>query len=395
MDWIRKILALRRQDYSIDHLVQLRKYDHFDHFTKHIICDLDKTYLETRFETLAQLAKVAFEDAYDKQVVAGMPELLSTLRWEYVPRFNPQSQPDISIIDETPTHGPKAGLHFVSSSPTQLRNTIEEKLYLDGLDWDSITLKNQAYNLLKARADQLRQHIAYKTLSILTLFELLPKDADLILIGDNAESDPFIYKGLELYVSGKFSAKDFLEYLSLGFVDEQQIKKISSQLDKIKSCKISGIFIRLLENTTFQHIYPLTENIYTYHNTVELCLKMAHIDWLNPQFIREFFMVLHNEYGFSINFLRQEIKKFLLTDESKNLNPSLAKVLDLLQLELQELLNLPHADKIPDFIWKFNSQTIFAKIHSDKSETRPLERLSSEDILNQSRWWYSLIYAKK
>ena len=197
----------------------------------HIICDIDKTYLETAFETFFQLASVAFQGADDKVSVQGAKYFLDALQWQ-----------SSDSSEKTPR-----GLHFISSSPPQLRRPISEKFSKDFIIWHSDTLKNQMYNLKKGRVDQLRHHIAYKNAAILDMiasFEL--KNTKLILIGDNAESDSYIYLGIAALLGGGFSVSDYRDYLNAVDVTRTHQQEILSIYDHIKDHKnlVDQILIR-------------------------------------------------------------------------------------------------------------------------------------------------------
>ena len=99
----------------------------------HIISDVDKTYLETKFSTKADLLKIAFESHEDKVTVHGASELMQTI-----------SSSDLKLSGDL-------AIHFVSASPPQLRNTIEMKLAGDRVSWNSTSFKNQTYNLKKKK----------------------------------------------------------------------------------------------------------------------------------------------------------------------------------------------------------------------------------------------------
>ena len=100
--------------------------------------DLDKTYLRTEFDSLADLAKSAIETAADKRAFPGATALLRALVQE----------------------GNR--ICIVSGSPTQMRNVLAAKLALDGIDYDEFVLKNNLKNILRGRFRALRAQIPYK-----------------------------------------------------------------------------------------------------------------------------------------------------------------------------------------------------------------------------------------
>src|SRR5207244_4334980 len=94
--------------------------------------DLDKTYLRTEFDTLGDLVRTALEPADQKRAVPGAATLLHAL-------------------GET-----AARVHILSGSPRQLRRKLEDKLRLDDVRWDELTLKPNLSNLLRLRLRALR-----------------------------------------------------------------------------------------------------------------------------------------------------------------------------------------------------------------------------------------------
>ena len=100
--------------------------------------DLDKTYLRTEFDSLRDLVKTALERPDQKRTNPGA----STLLREMV----------------------RAGIrvHILSGSPEQMRQRLEDKLRLDGITWDSFTLKPNLQNLLRLRFRAVRDQLGYK-----------------------------------------------------------------------------------------------------------------------------------------------------------------------------------------------------------------------------------------
>jgi len=133
--------------------------------------DLDKTYLRTDFDNWRQLVRTAFEKAHDKVAVPGAPALIRELR----------AAGDCQVF-------------IVSGSPKQMRSVLEEKLKLDGVQWDEMILKDNVRNLLRGRFRALRGQIGYKLPILLESRARAPySEAEEICFGDDAEADAFIY----------------------------------------------------------------------------------------------------------------------------------------------------------------------------------------------------------
>ena len=135
-----------------------------------IICDIDKTYLDTAFESVGGLAKIALESADNKRSIVGAREFLRHLKWETKPAAGAEdSQDQVASAD--------ASLHFVSSSPPQLRKVLREKIALDGLSWSSDSFKDQMYNIKSGKFFLLKHQVSYKLASILSLCCQLEKSS--------------------------------------------------------------------------------------------------------------------------------------------------------------------------------------------------------------------------
>src|SRR5271166_6453620 len=105
--------------------------------------DLDKTYLRTDFDTLRDIVRTALERPDEKRTNPGA----STLLREMV----------------------RAGIrvHILSGSPEQMRRRLEDKLRLDGITWDTFTLKPNLQNLLRFRFRAVRDQLGYKLPALL------------------------------------------------------------------------------------------------------------------------------------------------------------------------------------------------------------------------------------
>src|SRR6478672_2548828 len=100
--------------------------------------DLDKTYLRTDFDTLRDLVRTALERPDQKRTVPGAAALMRELG-------------DAGV-----------DIHILSGSPEQLRRRIEQKLELDVVRYQSLTLKPNVQNILRLRFKALRGQLGYK-----------------------------------------------------------------------------------------------------------------------------------------------------------------------------------------------------------------------------------------
>lgn len=154
-----------------------------------VICDIDRTYLATRFSSWAGLARIPFEFAVDKRHISGMARLLRELR---------------RGPEERSRHTP---LYFVSASPAQLRPVIQRRMLLDGVEYDGTTFKDWGAIARSLRFGRLRDHVGFKLTALLLGRRALPFAARELLLGDDLESDPVAYALYADILSGRLRAE--------------------------------------------------------------------------------------------------------------------------------------------------------------------------------------------
>jgi hypothetical protein len=91
-------------------------------------------------------------------------------------RFNEEQKREVRVF-------------FLTASPPQIGRAIREKLQLDGIEYDSITFKDQLQNLVRGKFRNLREHVGFKLTELLkSRREMAPSRT--IPLGDDWESDP-------------------------------------------------------------------------------------------------------------------------------------------------------------------------------------------------------------
>lgn len=281
----RSLKRPRQQGYKLAKLVDSRQLERCDQGGIHIVCDIDKTYLETEFESVIRMARIAFEDATDKVTVTGASEVLQLARW---------GQFDAPL--------PEAGgfprcLHFVSSSPPQLRSVLTEKMMLDGLDWSSDTFKDQAYNLMMGRMDLLRQHVAYKSLAILNLIAGAGPGAQFVLIGDNAEQDAYIYSGIKLLADGQLSPSGYRRYLEHAGVEPELAADLAQGLPLKNGAKVVAVLIRNVPGYQLPESAPLSGVVQQFDNFYQAALLLMQIGIVPEDCLWQLTRHFHNQHG--------------------------------------------------------------------------------------------------
>ena len=205
--------------------------------------DLDKTYLRTEFDSLADLAKSAVETAADKQAYPGATAMLRALR---------QDGHRICIV---------------SGSPTQMRQVLVAKLALDGVDYDEFVLKNNLKNILRGRFRALRAQIPYKLPAMLQSRIGAAADAE-TLFGDDAEADAIIYCLYADLLAGRVSLQDLERVLVASRAYDDDALRILDLAKRVpKHDAVNRLFIHLDRRSApvgFRHYGPRLVPVFNY-----------------------------------------------------------------------------------------------------------------------------------
>jgi hypothetical protein len=226
--------------------------------------DLDKTYLDTNFEKLSRLVRIAFESPDEKVNVPGSAALLREL--------------------SGPAGFAPARVCIVSGSPTQMRRTLEKKLLLDGIRWHEFHLKPQWENLKRGRFRALRDQIGYKLpLLLRSRTDLDPAVAE-TLFGDDAEADAFIYSLYADIVAGRVDDKAMVKVLKAAGAYSDAVDRCLRSLRKLEFQRaeaVQRIFIHLDKRTPPSFFTPFGSRVVPVFNYFQAALVLfasGHLD---------------------------------------------------------------------------------------------------------------------
>lgn len=220
--------------------------------------DLDKTYLQTDFDTFRQLVRTAFQRAHEKKAIPGAAALIRELK----------AQGD-------------ARLCIVSGSPTQMRTVLTEKLKLDGVEFDELVLKDNLRNLVRGRFKAMRGQVGYKLPVLLESRARAPVDAEEVLFGDDAEADAFIYSLYADMVAHRVSEPVVHRVLEAAEVYSDDIDRVIAQWKEIPQADpVRRIFInldRLTPPAAFAHYGPRVVPVFNYFQAALVLLGDKHL----------------------------------------------------------------------------------------------------------------------
>jgi hypothetical protein len=155
----------------------------------------------------------------------------------------------------------RAGIrvHILSGSPEQMRRRLEDKLRLDGITWDTFTLKPNLQNLLRLRFRALKDQLGYKLPALLAARAKLgeageggePDGATTeTLFGDDAEADAFVYSLYADIIAGRVPEDVLLRVLERGRVYEDVVaESMETARTVVHADVVERILIHLEQQT--------------------------------------------------------------------------------------------------------------------------------------------------
>ncbi len=243
--------------------------------------DLDKTYLRTDFDTLRDLVRTALERPDQKRTNPGA----STLLREMV----------------------RAGVrvHILSGSPEQMRRRLEDKLRLDGVTWQSFTLKPNLKNLLRLRFRAMRDQLGYKLPALLSARAQLAEGGEPAgattetLFGDDAEADVYVYSLYADFVAGRVGEDVLLGVLEHGRVYEDVVAAAMATARAIEHADVvERIFIHLEQQTPPHDFDAYGPRVVPFYNYLQAAFVLQEDGRLGSDGVLRVAVELVTEHGF-------------------------------------------------------------------------------------------------
>ncbi|HAG90593.1 MAG TPA: hypothetical protein DCL41_01905 [Bdellovibrionales bacterium] len=224
------------------------------------VWDLDKTYLDTRFESLQGLWRTAVEKAFQKKNVPGTASLVRALRNHWQERK--RDKRDFPI-------------YFITASPPQLEKRIHEKLNLDGIYPFGIFFKDNLKNLSFSRWRRLTQQVGYKIQALLQLRLHLKENVRQVLWGDDSEADEVIYSLYSDLCARRFSEKDARYILKTLNVTGPQVDVIFRLLESIpENDPVEKVYINLATDTDAEYYVKFGRRVVATSNSFQIAVDL-------------------------------------------------------------------------------------------------------------------------
>ena len=253
--------------------------------TEVYVWDLDKTYLDTTFESISGLWRTFVEKAFQKRNVPGTGSLVRALRnsWQESNR----GRKDFPI-------------YFVTASPPQLERKIHEKLNFDGIYPFGLFCKDNLKNLRPSRWWRLNNQVGYKLQSLLQLRLHLGENVRQVLWGDDSEADAVIYSLYSDLCARRIEENTAREILRYFKVTGEQVDTILRLLENIPNQDpVEKIYINLASDTDTEYYLKFGRRTLPTYNSFQLALDLFQDHRLNESQVLKVSLDLVQNFNFS------------------------------------------------------------------------------------------------
>jgi hypothetical protein len=243
--------------------------------------DLDKTYLRTEFDSIRDLVRTALERPDQKRTNPGAATLLREMV--------------------------RAGIrvHILSGSPEQMRRRLEDKLRLDGVTWDSFTLKPNLQNLLRFRFRAVRDQLGYKLPALLGSRSAAAERGEAgagcreTLFGDDAEADAFVYSLYADIVAGRVEEDLLLRVLQRGRLYQDVVAEaMNAARTVVHDDVVERILIHLERQTPPDEFVEYGSRIVPFYNYLQAAFVLQEDQRLGADAVLRVAVELVTEHRF-------------------------------------------------------------------------------------------------
>ncbi len=266
------------------------EYSSFDEI---YVWDLDKTYLDTHWQSVRDIFRASFADNYHRNNVPGTATLVNSLKqcWE---QKNGQQKP--------------FPIFFITASPPQMEKKIREKLLADEILPLGIFFKDNLRNLWPGRFWKLRQHVGYKVTALMYLRTLLKKEISQVLWGDDSETDAVIYSLYSDICSRRLQGDECEKVLKSFQVSPEQVQRIFATQAQIEAMDpVEKIYINLAVDTDPEYYMKFGRRMLPSYNSMQTSLDLFQDHRLQIEDILRVGKDLYYNYGFTVDELQRSL----------------------------------------------------------------------------------------
>lgn len=243
------------------------------------IWDLDKTYLDTKWESLRGLIKTVFEKGESKKNVPGTKTLVQSMQEVY---------------------GERLPIFFVSASPPQLERKIHQKLSVDGINPLGFFTKDNLKNIYPGRFWRLNKQIGYKLQALMELRLHLHPEVQMVCWGDDSESDASIYSLFSDLCGHRLTDREVRELLKHYSVLDAQIDLILELRDMLDGeDPVQRVYINLADDTDPEYYAKYGRRLFVNEDSFQGAIDLYQYGYLKKEHVVTVAKDLMNNFSYS------------------------------------------------------------------------------------------------
>lgn len=223
------------------------------------VWDIDKTYLDTKIDSLSGLLQTALERAFQKKNIPGTRVLLQCLGEEWIQKQGQKMFP----------------IYFITASPPQMELKIKEKLGIDKIQPYGAFYKDNLKNLHPKRFGRLTKQVGYKLQALMQLRTRLHPEVKQVLWGDDSESDAIIYNLYSDICARRLGAQEIRDVLkNLSVLGDQVDLILKLQATVPENDPVEKIYINLAVDTDPDYYLKFGRRTLATYNTFQSTLDL-------------------------------------------------------------------------------------------------------------------------
>lgn len=259
---------------------KLREYDRV------FIWDLDKTYLDTKWETIRGLLRTAFEKGNKKKNIPGAKVLVQTMQTHY---------------------GSSLPIFFVSASPPQMIKSIYEKLTFDGLKPLGFLSKDNLKNVYPGKFKFLNKQIGYKLQALMELRLRLNKNVKMVCFGDDSESDAIVYCLFSDLCAHRITDREAKEILQQLQVLDSRIELVLELRDMLETGDpVERVYLHLEADTDPEYYDKFGRRMFVVEDTFQTAVDLYQYDFIAADDVVEVAKSIIKTYNY---YSRDQLEK--------------------------------------------------------------------------------------
>jgi hypothetical protein len=193
-----------------------------------------------------------------------------------------------------------------------MRRVLEQKLRLDGVEWDEFILKPSLSNLMRGRFRALRNQVGYKLPALLQSRRKLGLSVPEILFGDDAEADAFVYSLYGDLLAGRVHASTLDGIMDACDLYPDERVATRAALENLPTAdSVERIFIHLERHTPPARFTPYGRRVVPVYNFFQASLVLFADRILSGQAVLRVAAEMVSRAGYSLSSLSNSLQDLL------------------------------------------------------------------------------------